>query len=168
MAPSPYIFIISICPVDMNKYARFDEIPSMTQRYLRNQNVTDGRTDNVKTVYPPTNTVCGGGGGIIMLSPFYCMFSSIYHILHQRILGGQFKIATLTNQNRLTHKAGSKHTDANLKDVTSFEERPSSGCLDFIATLPARTSCKTARNYCFPIYTPSLHMNMHTCLYTRM
>ena len=21
------------------------------------------RTDNVKTVYPPTNTVCGGGGG---------------------------------------------------------------------------------------------------------
>ena len=31
---------------------------------LRKQNVTDtrtdGRTDNVKTVYPPTNTVCGG------------------------------------------------------------------------------------------------------------
>ena len=21
------------------------------------------RSDNVKTVYPPTNTVCGGGGG---------------------------------------------------------------------------------------------------------
>ena len=63
MAPSPYIFIISIGPVDMNKYARFDEIPSMTlkdiketKRYGR----TDGRTDNVKTVYPPTNTVCGG------------------------------------------------------------------------------------------------------------
>ena len=32
----------------------------------------------------------------------------------------------------------------------------------------ARTSCKTARNYCSPIYTPSLHMNMYTCLYTRM
>ena len=30
MAPSPCIFIISICPIDMNKYARFDEIPSMT------------------------------------------------------------------------------------------------------------------------------------------
>ena len=63
MAPSPYIFIISIGPVDMNKYARFDEIPSKTlkdiketKRYGR----TDGRTDNVKTVYPPTNTVCGG------------------------------------------------------------------------------------------------------------
>ena len=31
---------------------------------LREQNVTDAllfvRTDNVKTVYPPTNTVCGG------------------------------------------------------------------------------------------------------------
>ena len=23
----------------------------------------DFRMDNVKTVYPPTNTVCGGGGG---------------------------------------------------------------------------------------------------------
>ena len=63
MAPSPYIFIISIGPVDMNEYARFDEIPSMTlkdiketKRYRR----TDGRMDTVKTVYPPTNTVCGG------------------------------------------------------------------------------------------------------------
>ena len=62
MAPSPYIFIISIGPVDMNKYARFDEIPSKTlkdiketKRYGR----TDGWTD-MKTVYPPTNTVCGG------------------------------------------------------------------------------------------------------------
>ena len=27
MAPSPYIFIISIGPKDMKKYARFDEIP---------------------------------------------------------------------------------------------------------------------------------------------
>ena len=52
MAPSPYIFIISICPVDMNKYARFDEIPSMTlkdikesKRYGRTDGQTDGRTD---------------------------------------------------------------------------------------------------------------------------
>ena len=30
MAPSPYIFYISIGPVDMNKYTRFYEIPSMT------------------------------------------------------------------------------------------------------------------------------------------
>ena len=68
MAPSPYIFIISIGPVDMNQYARFDEIPSMslkdikeTKRYARTDaRRDDGRTDNQKTVYPPTNTVCGG------------------------------------------------------------------------------------------------------------
>ena len=57
MAPSPYIFIISIGPVDMNKYARFDEIPSRTlkdiketKRYGRTDGRTDGWTDNVKTV----------------------------------------------------------------------------------------------------------------------
>ena len=61
--PSSLLFIIIICPVDMNVYVRFDEIPSITlkdikktKRYGR----TDGWTDNVKTVYPPTNTVCGG------------------------------------------------------------------------------------------------------------
>ena len=79
MAPSPYIFIISIGPVDMNKYARFDEIPSRTlkdiketKRYGRTdgwtEGRTDGRTDNVKTVYPPTNTVCGGYNDIIALA----------------------------------------------------------------------------------------------------
>ena len=35
MAPSPYIFIINICPVDRNKYARFDEIPSMTLKDIK-------------------------------------------------------------------------------------------------------------------------------------
>ena len=67
MAPSPYIFIISIGPVDMNKYARFDEIPSMTlkdiketKHYGRTDGRADGRPDNVKTVDPPTNAVCGG------------------------------------------------------------------------------------------------------------
>ena len=49
IAPSPYFFIIStyICPVDMNVYARFDEIPSMTliviKKTKRNRR-TDGRT----------------------------------------------------------------------------------------------------------------------------
>ena len=50
----------------MNKFAKFDEIPSMilkvikeTKRYGRCGH-TVGRSDNVKTVYPPTNTVCGG------------------------------------------------------------------------------------------------------------
>ena len=59
MAPSPYIFIISIGPVDMNKYARFYEIPSMILKDIK-ETKRYGRTDNVKTVYPPTNTVCGG------------------------------------------------------------------------------------------------------------
>ena len=52
-------------------FAKFDEIPSMilevikeTKRYGHTFGQSDGRsfgrTDNVKTVYPPTNTVCGG------------------------------------------------------------------------------------------------------------
>ena len=48
MAPSPYIFIISIGPVDMNKYARFDEIPSKTLKDIKETKPygrTDGRTD---------------------------------------------------------------------------------------------------------------------------
>ena len=51
----------------MNVFAKFDEIPSMllqdikeTKRYGHTFVRSDGRTDNVKTVYPPTNTVCGG------------------------------------------------------------------------------------------------------------
>ena len=49
----------------MNVFAKFDEIPSMilqdiveTKRYGHGR--SHGRSDNVKTVYPPTNTVCGG------------------------------------------------------------------------------------------------------------
>ena len=55
----------------MKVFAKFDEIPSMTlqdiketKRYghtfVRSFVRSFGRTDNVKTVYPPTNTVCGG------------------------------------------------------------------------------------------------------------
>ena len=54
----------------MNVFAKFDEIPTMilqyikeTKRYGRTVGRLFGRTDNMKTVYPPTNTVCGGGGG---------------------------------------------------------------------------------------------------------
>ena len=57
--PSSLLFIIIICPVDMNVYARFDEIPSITVEDIK-KTKRYGRTDNVKTVYPPTNTVCGG------------------------------------------------------------------------------------------------------------
>ena len=51
----------------MNVFAKFDEIPSMilevikeTKRFGHSVGRTDGLSDNVKTVYPPTNTVCGG------------------------------------------------------------------------------------------------------------
>ena len=55
----------------MNVFAKFDEISSMilevikeTKRYGhtdgRSVGRSVGRSDNVKTVFPPTNTVCGG------------------------------------------------------------------------------------------------------------
>ena len=51
----------------MNVFAKFEEIPSMTlqdiketKRYGHTFVHSFGRTDNVKTVYPSTNTVCGG------------------------------------------------------------------------------------------------------------
>ena len=51
----------------MNVFAKFDEIPSMilkvikeTKRYGHTDGRSVGRSDNVETVYPPTNTVCGG------------------------------------------------------------------------------------------------------------
>ena len=55
----------------MNVFAKFDKIPSKilevikeTKRYGHTFGRTVvrsfGRSDNVKTVYPPTNTVCGG------------------------------------------------------------------------------------------------------------
>ena len=51
----------------MNVFAKFVEIPSMilqdiieTKRYGQTVGRTDRQSDNVKTVYPPTNTVCGG------------------------------------------------------------------------------------------------------------
>ena len=51
MAPSPYIFIISIGPVDTNKYARFDEIPSKTLKDIKETKTlrTNGRMDGRTT-----------------------------------------------------------------------------------------------------------------------
>ena len=55
----------------MKVFAKFDEIPSRTlqdiketkrygHNFVRSSVRSDRRTDNVKTVYTPTNTVCGG------------------------------------------------------------------------------------------------------------
>ena len=35
IGPSPILFIISIRPLDMNVYARFDEIPSLTLQDIK-------------------------------------------------------------------------------------------------------------------------------------
>ena len=65
MAPSPYIFIISIGPVDMNKYARFDKIPSKTLKDIK-ETKRYGRTDRQRENSIPTHKHSlqwGGGGG---------------------------------------------------------------------------------------------------------
>ena len=54
MAPSPYIFIISIGPVDMNKYARLYEIPSMTLKDIK-ETKRYGRTDGQRENSIPTH-----------------------------------------------------------------------------------------------------------------
>ena len=50
----------------MNMFARFDENPAMTLQVIKKTKRygrTDALTHNVKTVYPTTNKVWGGGGG---------------------------------------------------------------------------------------------------------
>ena len=57
----------------MNVFAKFDEIPSRILKVIketkRYRHMSEGRTDNVKTVYPPTNTVCGGYNKKKMFTP---------------------------------------------------------------------------------------------------
>ena len=63
LAPSPYFFVSSICLAYMNMFARFDENPAMTLRVIKETKrygQTDGRTDNVKTVYPLQTKFAGG------------------------------------------------------------------------------------------------------------
>ena len=65
MAPSPYIFIISIGPVEMNKYARFDKIPSKTLKDIK-ETKCYGRTDGQRENSIPTHkhSLRGEGGGL--------------------------------------------------------------------------------------------------------
>ena len=47
----------------MNIFAKFDENPAITLQVIKKTKRygrTHERTDNVKTVYPTTNKVCGG------------------------------------------------------------------------------------------------------------
>ena len=47
----------------MNIFAKFDENPAITLQVIKKTKRygrTEAQTDNVKTVYPTTNKVCGG------------------------------------------------------------------------------------------------------------
>ena len=46
----------------MNMFARFDKNPAMTLQDIKKNKTLrmDGRTDNVKTVYPPQTKFAGG------------------------------------------------------------------------------------------------------------
>ena len=85
LTPSPYFFVQSICLAYINMFARFDENPAMTlqdikktKRYGR----THGRTDNVKTVYPPQTKFAGGYNNVYLWTSrldvdtylIYCFF----------------------------------------------------------------------------------------------
>ena len=66
LAPSPHFFVLSICLTYMNMFARFDKNPAITLQdikgtkcYGQTHRRTDGRTDNVKTVYPPQTKFAG-------------------------------------------------------------------------------------------------------------
>ena len=63
LAPSPYFIVKSICLVDMNMFGRFGAISAMTLEDIKETKrygLMHTQTDNVKTVYPPTNPVCRG------------------------------------------------------------------------------------------------------------
>ena len=65
----------------MYVFAKFDEIPSMTLQDLKvtkRNGHTFVRSDNVKTVYPPTKTVWeGDGGGIKTKVQISCNFKPL-------------------------------------------------------------------------------------------
>ena len=65
----------------MNMFARFDENPAMTLQVIKETKRygrTDGRTDNVKTVYPLQTKFAGG---IKICSYFMvCCFIFSWHI----------------------------------------------------------------------------------------
>ena len=74
----------------MNVFGKFDEIQSLilqdikeTKRFGHTFVRTDGQTDNVKTVYPPTNTVCGGIINAIRHAYEFILRTSMLNIEHK-------------------------------------------------------------------------------------
>ena len=68
----------------MNVFAKFDEIPSMILQDIKGKKRfghqsdrrSEGWTGNLKTVYPSTNTVCGGVQGWYTAVLLWC---GMYH-----------------------------------------------------------------------------------------
>ena len=61
--PLSLLFIIIICPVDMNVYARFDEIPSITLKdikKIKRYGRMDGQREN--SIPAHKHSLRGGGG----------------------------------------------------------------------------------------------------------
>ena len=53
----------------MNMFASFDENPAMTFQDIK-ETKRNGRTDNVKTVYPPQTKFAGGIKSSTLFQPF--------------------------------------------------------------------------------------------------
>ena len=65
----------------MNMFARFDENPAMTLRVIKETKRygrTDGRTDNVKTVYPLQTKFAGGIIIFLLLNSWMLLALNIY------------------------------------------------------------------------------------------
>ena len=104
---------------------KFDEILSMilqdikeTKRYGRTVGLSFGRTDNVITVYPPTNIVCGGYKKPFSTSIFEVL-SNLYRLSLSYIAG--CKRCALKGEKREKEKKkrkekekGGKNWDQNL------------------------------------------------------
>ena len=66
LGQSPYFSIISVHLVDINAFAKFEEIPSLLafqdiNEKSKRRRQKEGGMDKVKTVYPPPKNLWGGG-----------------------------------------------------------------------------------------------------------
>ena len=62
-------------------------------KILKNQNVEDGRTDgwtDVKTVYPPRNTVCRGYKNLFVFIFFNALFTTLHPHLSEQNMDNSF------------------------------------------------------------------------------